>query len=156
MDALERVNQFVAPIVAPVIGQTAWGATLGVGSFLTAEFGKAVPAQKPRGREHGEWHLWITYAAWRIEQAGNTLAASEDERSRLTTAVEHLNGLAIRSIEVVSPALDTLFTFDQDIVIRVFPVYSEQYEHWQLFVPNGNVLTIGPGAGRSYQSASLP
>jgi hypothetical protein len=156
MGTEEMVSQFITPIVAPVLGQRAWGARLGLGSFITVEFGPTVPPSTPRRRAHGAWHLWITYAAWRLEKRGQTVAACEDARLQLHTAVESLNGLVLLAIDILTPALDTLFVFDEDVTVRAFPIYSEQYDHWQLFTPDGNVLVLGPDATWTYQSAALP
>ncbi|MCP5369401.1 MAG: hypothetical protein H6909_01765 [Rickettsiaceae bacterium] len=41
-----------------LLGMKAWGASLGVGSFVTIEFGKEVK-EKASNKIHGEWHLWI-------------------------------------------------------------------------------------------------
>jgi hypothetical protein len=132
MGRREAANQFIASIIAPLLGQRAWGATLGVGSFITAEFGEVAPTTKAHRREHG------------------------DPRPKLRASVESLNGLALMSIEVLSAALDTAFTFEGDLVLRLFPIYSEEHEHWKLFTPDGNVLILGPDATWSYQSADRP
>lgn len=154
MEITEAANQFITSKAAPLLGMTVWGARLGVGSFITAEFGSAIPPRDEMSQEHGEWHLWITYAAWRLEQGIKTLAACEDSRPKIKAAIKNLNGLALLSVDVVSPALDTLFMFDDSVKLRVFPIYSEEYEHWQLFIPDGNVLTLGPNATWSFSSAS--
>lgn len=43
----------------------AWGARLGVGSFVTIEFGEEVKEQ-PSSKTHGEWHLWVYMATWDV------------------------------------------------------------------------------------------
>jgi len=156
MEELEVVRQSIGPIVAPLLGLNAWDVRLGVGSFITAEFGNVVPPKRARQRAHGEWHLWIMHAAWRIEQGDTTLAASEDPRPKLKAAVENLNGRSLLSLDILAPSLDTLFGFDGGLWVRLFSLYSEEYEHWQLFVPGGNVLVVGPNATWSFHDASLP
>ena len=98
--------------------------------------------------------MWITYSAWRLEHGSDVLAASEDPRPKLEAAVRHLDGLALQSVDIVSPSLDALFAFEKGVTLRIFPIYSEQYEHWKLFTPNGQVLVVGPGTTWSYKSAS--
>lgn len=156
METTEAVSQFVTSTVVPLLGKRAWGAKLGMGSFITAELGEILPPTRKWRREHGEWHLWITYAAWRLERGSDILAACEDPRPKSQAAVESLNGLTLVSVDMLSPALDTLFVFDSDVRLRLFPVYSEGYEHWQLFTPDGNVLILGPGTSWTYQDASVP
>lgn len=140
--------------INPLLGQQAWGAALGVGSFITLEFGASRPPVNERGSTHGEWHLWVYCCAWRLEGSGEVLAASEDARPQLEAAIQHLNGLAIRTVEVQPPALETTITFDGGIVLRLFPIFTEGFEHWMLYTPDGNVLTIGPGTTWSYEKAT--
>lgn len=138
--------------INPLLGQRAWGVSLGVGSFLTLEFGKPLPLRENQ-RPHGEWHLWIYYCAWRLEKEDKILSASEDDRYKIEAAVQHLEGLSLQSIELFPPAGDAVFMFEQQIVLRVFAIYSEEYEHWLLYEPDGNVLSVGPGSDWSYQNS---
>jgi hypothetical protein len=44
--------------IKPLLGTKAWGVSLGVGSFITFEFGeKRIKRFKNREYIHGEWHL---------------------------------------------------------------------------------------------------
>lgn len=65
-----------------------------------------------------------------------------------------LEGLALQSIEIQAPIWDTVFTFENEIILKLFSIYSEEYEHWMLFVPDGNVLTLGLGSDWSYESST--
>lgn len=139
--------------IAPVLDTPAWGVKLGVGSFITIEFG---PSRTREGAKHahGEWHLWVYYCAWRLDQENDVLAASEDPRPTMEAAVRRLEGQALRSVEVSAPALETTFRFSDGLVLRLFPIYSQEYEHWMFYTPDGHVLTIGPGTSWTYQSSS--
>ncbi|MGH2769528.1 MAG: hypothetical protein ACRDJF_03275, partial [Actinomycetota bacterium] len=81
------------------------------------------------------------------------IAASEDPRPKIETAIQRLEGLTIHSIELFLPALDTVFLFNKRVALRLFPVFSEEYEHWMVFTPDARVLVIGPGARWSYHQA---
>lgn len=140
--------------ISSLIGKKAWNVSLGEGSFITIEFGKPCLSAENATKIHGEWHLWIYCCAWRLEQENEVIAASEDPRSKLEEAIKKLEGLRIQSIDLFSPAFDTLLTFEQQTFLRLFPIYSEEYEHWMLFTPDENVLTIGPGTDWSYGSAN--
>jgi hypothetical protein len=121
---------------------------VGIGSFLTMEFGAPIWERIGEAEEtlaHGEWRLWIKYAAWRLEHGGVVLAASADDRRALGLAVARLEGRALRDVEVGAPALDTTFVFEGGYVLRVLADTTES-EHWLLYVPDGNVLAVGPGA----------
>lgn len=87
----------------------------------------------------------------------DVLVASEDPRSRLGEAVRAIEGCRFFSVSITSPALETTFVFDQGIRLRVFPVSTEEdVEHWLPFMPDGDVLGIGPGTGWSCQRSDLP
>jgi hypothetical protein len=49
---------------------------------------------------------------------------------------------------------DTIFTFEQHVVLRLFSAHAYDMERWMLFVPDGNVLTLGPGVTWSYHLGS--
>ncbi len=146
--------QEIQRIIAPLSGEKAWGAALGVGSFVTIEFGKPIPPQNSEDKQHGEWHLWIYCCAWRLEEGNSVLAASEDDRAKLETAIKRLQNLTLLSIGLSLPGFDTVITFEQDVVLRLFPIFSEEFEHWMLYTPDGNALTIGPGMNWTHQSAT--
>jgi hypothetical protein len=137
--------------MSPLFGQQAWGVALGEGSFITLEFGASRPTTRPRERQHGEWHLWVYCCAWRLDENDDVIAASEDARTKLEAAVQRLNGLTLRAVDIRSPAFETMLTFDKGITLHLFPVFSELYEHWMLYTPDGSVLTIGPGTSWSYE-----
>lgn len=139
-----------------VIGQKAWGVERGIGRFVTIEFGQPQPPKRPYGKSHGEWHLWVYGGAWRLERGGQVLVASEDASSKIEAEICCLEGCVLQSFEVVTPALDAFLTFEQEIVLRIFSVYSEEPEdrvrdNWRLYTPDaGNVITVHPGGSWSY------
>ena len=154
MAVTEADIQEIEAKLEPLIGQAAWGVSLGVGSFVTLEFGALVPPHDGEGVPHGQWHLWIYCSAWRIDEGNEVLTGSEDSREKLEAAVRRMDGLVLQHVGVSPPALETSFNFDQGISLRVFPIFSEGFEHWMLYTPDGNVLTVGPGTSWTYESAS--
>jgi hypothetical protein len=145
--------QEVQAIVNPLLGQKAWGVSLGFGSFLTLEFGQPLPSSGENQKIHGEWHLWLYNCAWRLEQKDRILGGSGDERDQLETVIERLNNLTLQSVELLPPAGDAVFTFEHQVVLRLFAIYSQDYAHWFLYAPDGNVLSVGPGNSWSYESS---
>lgn len=139
--------------VEPLLGQKAWGVSLGFGSFLTLEFGQPLPPSKERQKIHGEWHLWLYNCAWRLEEWDKILAASGDERDKIETAIHRLENLTLQSVDLLPPAWDAVFTFEHLVILRLFATYSQDYEHWFLYAPDGNVLAVGPGSFWSYESS---
>ncbi|HEY9639051.1 MAG TPA: hypothetical protein V6C57_01130 [Coleofasciculaceae cyanobacterium] len=149
--------QEVLAIFAPLLGEKVWEPKLGHGSFITLEFGKALPSKEVRGRTytHGEWHLWIYMCVWRLEKGREVLATSEDSHSKIESAIQCLDGLALSSVELTSPNWETIFRFEQEIVIRTFSAYPNDEEdeaYWMLFTPSGNVLSVGSGEKWIYES----
>jgi hypothetical protein len=140
--------------IAPLIGLQSWGGTLGYGSFITIEFGKTLPLSHEKEKLHGEWYLWIYCCAWFLEKNGGFLAGCEDERSDLATIIPQINGGILLSVEIIPPAFETKFRFDNGFILHTFPIYSTESKHWLLYTPDGNVLVIGPGSSWSYHRAS--
>lgn len=139
-----------------VIGKKAWGVEHGIGTFVTMEFGQPMPPEYPNGKSHGEWHLWVYGGAWRLEKGEQVVVASEDDQTKIETEVQCLEGCVLQSFEIMTPALDSVLTFEQEIILRIFSVYSEEIEgrgmdNWRLYTPDaGNVITIHPGGKWSY------
>lgn len=141
--------------VAPLVGLRAWGVSLGYGSFITFEFGKRKSGQEYNGIQRGEWHLWIYCAVWRLELGSEMIIGSEDPRPLISDSINRLEGAILRSVTISKPTLDTVFMFEPSNKLSVFPIsYHDESEHWMLYTPDGNCLTIGPGVEWSYQSAS--
>jgi hypothetical protein len=138
---------------AGAYGKPAWGTALGVGSFLTVEFGPARPPDataaggaRREARPHGEYHLWLYCSAWRIETEREIIASSEDPREKLAAAVRHLDDKVLAGVEVERPSLSVTLRFSDGTVLRTFSIFSTEYEHWMFFQPDGTVITAGPGS----------
>jgi hypothetical protein len=142
--------QVIQQKIKGLIGKKVWAPKLGVGSFITCEFGNPLPPNT-EGSVHGEWHLWTYCCAWRLEQSDEVVVGSEDNRDDLEKAVQILEGRTLENVVIASPAGESQLYFSGSIVLRLFPVfYVGDYEHWMLFTPEGRVLTIGPGSTWSY------
>ncbi|NJR40043.1 MAG: hypothetical protein HC781_16005 [Leptolyngbyaceae cyanobacterium CSU_1_4] len=133
----------------PLIGQAAWNVELGHGSFVTLEFGEALPSNSG-SVVHGTWHFWVYCCIWRLETHDDVLAGSEDSRSRLEKVLPLLEGKILEDIEINFPSGDTLLHFAGRLVLRLMPVHSETYENWFLYTPDG-VLVFGPGTGWCFE-----
>jgi len=142
--------------IGPLCGQRPWDVSLGYGSFLTMDFGDMHPGRMPGSSSRGAWHLWVQHVAWRLDEDGEVVAACEDPRPELATGVKRMQGRTVQAIDMRPPALDTTITFEDGIVLRLFPTYTAAYDHWWLFTPDGNVLTIGPGTAWSYHRSTRP
>ena len=114
-------------------------ARLGVGSFLTFDL--------VRGEERGgsrRWYFWLYQCAWRIDAAAEVIGGSEDERDELGRAVHRLEGARLEHI-VIAPSQEASLVFADGLSLRMFPVYSRGYINWMLWLPDGDVISAGPG-----------
>ena len=151
--------------LTPLIGKRAWQPNQGIGSFLTFEFGAKIPEKPVKSKllqrirkdpwpDCGEWHLWIYMCAWRIERGNEVLASSEDDRSKIGTALQSLDDRILSSVKILSESLDTSFIFGNEIVLRTFSTELKGAVHWKLFTPDQNVLALGPGSSWSHAVSS--
>ena len=149
--------------LSPMLGQKPWGAAIDENRCLSFELGERIqhPAQPeslPSGdrtaRDGGEWHLLIYSCVWRIEKDGRMLAGLDIQEPEMKAILEALENKALVSVELSPPLWDTSFVFEDGFTLRTFSVYTEEEIHWQLFAPDGNVLSLGPGTSWSYTSCS--
>jgi hypothetical protein len=133
-------------IITPLIGLKAWGVNLGQGSFITLEFGNALPPDERTKIQHGEWHLWIYNSSWRLENGEKVLVGSEDSRQEINKNIRILEGLVLKNISFLAPGPDTVLEFENSIRLKVFPlIFHEENDYWILYMPDGKTLTLHTG-----------
>jgi hypothetical protein len=129
----------------PIVGQRPWRARLGVGSFLTFDFGRKI---KENRHFRGEWHLWIYLATWSLRRADRKLADSNSERQVIEVAIQRLEDSELTEIKFDPHGMVTDFVFDQFHLIVSPADYldapDERDEYWLFFMPDKLVLTVGP------------
>lgn len=150
MQMLNGKSHDLSMAVNNLVGQEAWDVKLGHGSFITMEFGKPTKGKMDLV-PHGEWHLWIYMCSWRIEEKGAFIAGCEDPRGVMIDAVQRINGSKLKCFEILTAALDVALIFDNDVVVKLFSIYSdcednEGSDHWKLYMPDNKVLVAGPGS----------
>jgi hypothetical protein len=128
------------------------------GSFVRFEFGDMILT--PEGKSKPEWLLLVLYCAWRIETATEVLLGCEDTREQLQEEVGMLENVAISSIIISAPSLDTTIRFENGMRMRLFPQHSsresrEQRDHWFLDFPDRTLLAIMSGNQWSYRKRRL-
>src|SRR5258708_17219662 len=121
--------KMIEPLLQSLTGREAWGAKVGVGSFLLLEFGHpvTVPMKTVDPFVKGAWHLWLYEAAWRIEVGGALRAGSGDTSERkeqLEEAVKVLDGLRLEAISIAPLSCDTIFRFGGDTLLRPFSLHA--------------------------------
>lgn len=151
MSNFEIANAEIRKILYPILGKKAWGAAIGVGSFLTIEFGGPIQKEVKSDRLHGEWNVWLYGCGWRIEQGDTILVGSEDQSEKIASVIEVINGLRLLDVTLNGPAYDTIFIFENDVRISTFQIYTEEMESWYFYLPDHFVLIIGPGSSYEYK-----
>jgi hypothetical protein len=132
---------------------------LGVGSFITFDFGKDIPEEiKTRNGKKtiyfGEWHLWVYMCAWRIDLSENPFLASHDDREVIQEKLTVLNDKKVLKISVLNDAFDLLMQFEDGYELRLFSVDTIDDDQWLFYTPNRQVFTAGPGSTWSYEPAN--
>lgn len=146
---ITKINQ----IIHPLLGYEAWGVKLGIGSFITMEFG--TPVIKRSKKIHGEWHLWIYCCGWYLENQNRSFIGSEDPREILKSEVTVLEGQRLENIVISPIALETNFRFSNGKVLHTFPLnFIDPCEYWKLFTPTRKVLILGPAKHWSFEDSS--
>ena len=137
----------------PVFGTRPWRVRLGVGSFLTFEFG---PRIKAHGHLHGQWHLWVYLSNWILFHGERQLVDSDADRKLIAVSIRRLEGAALTEVDFDSRSRTTTFFFG-DFRLVVSPADyledpDERDDFWMFFVPSNEVLAVGPGGIRVAQA----
>jgi hypothetical protein len=140
--------------IAPLLGQKPWNVSLGVGSFVTLEFGQSIPDPKPGSPAHGEWHFWVYCCAWYLMHNNEMIAGSEDDHEKIGKIVKQLEGHTLTAIDITETSPSTVLRFSEGLDLYLSPVFSAGYEHWLLYMPNGKVLSFGPGTSWAIENRS--
>jgi len=130
----------------PIHGQRPWRARIGVGSFLTLDFGPRVSVD---GHQRGSWHLWIYMSHWVLMHGDLHLVDSDSHRTAISAAVRRLTAEPFEGVQFDPKTYTTVFTFG-DFRLTVTPGDfadnpDEADEYWLFFMPDNLVLTAGPG-----------
>jgi hypothetical protein len=133
----------------PVFGTAPWKVKPGVGSFLTLEFG---PRIKTDGHIHGRWHLWIYLSNWKLFRGERQLVDSDAERKLIAISTRRLEGESLTDIDFNARTKKTTFSFG-DFRLVVSPADyldspDERDHYWIFFMPDQEVLAVGPAGMR--------
>jgi len=143
----------IVKILFPLRGLQAWNVKLGIGSFITIEFGNKILST--RGKSYGEWYLWIYSCGWFLEDPTGPYLGSEDPRETLKKGITILEGHIIENTTISPIGFQTNFIFDTGLVLHTFPLsFVDPAPYWKFFTPEGKVLIIGPFKQWTYESSS--
>ena len=139
-------------------GAQAWQVFLGHGSNLFIDLGGQVQLPgRDKARVVGEWTLWVSLAAWRLQDAARVLVACEEPRPVIAEKITVLKGRRVTAVTVVPPAMEAVFDFD-GVRLLIFPIHSEtgsasagkENRQWALWRPQGDIVSVCPGSGEAW------
>ncbi len=128
-----------------LVGVRAWSSTIGVGTHLTMDLGGRLFTAA--GDVRGEFLLSVRGGAWMIRNGDRVLGTSDDERSVMESAADVLCGLPITAIALSLDGQAMRMELDHTTTLMVvpWPGLDLAAERWQLFLPDGFVVSAGPG-----------
>lgn len=149
----ERATEEVVALgFSQVVGLRAWSPAVGVGSFLTLEFGS--PRVTSAGVTQGSFHLWIYGASWLIRQRGDLLTTSEDNHAVMLAGAQAMKDAVMRGFEFDPDVMTLTLRFDPDLDLVITPLGDAEMEEWFLYLDDGTVITAGPGRSILRESAA--
>ena len=136
-----QLKRQIEALFRPLIGQKAWGASVGWGSFVTIEFGRKRLYHR---HYHGDWHLWLYQCDWSLNSNGRCLADSESKKRVMQLAIDNLNGAELTDFSFDTQRMITRFIFENQLALRCRP-YADaaaDEECWMLFTPDRQVASL--------------
>ena len=131
----------------PVVGLKPTRVKLGVGSFLTFDFG---PLTRVDRHMFGKWHLWIYQAFWKLSDNRRSIVNADSDRRLISLAVTRLENSVFSGVHL--KGLETVFDFDQYRLTVTPPEYVNELDDrdhfWMFFVPGNRVLSLGTSGVR--------
>lgn len=143
----------IETLFQPLVGQRAWGAKIGWGSFVTIEFGSK---RLQDHHYHGDWHLWLYRCDWTLKSKTHELANSESKRALMQAAIDNINGLEFERLAFDLNRTWTEFIFQSGLRLRCqpYPDAEPNEEYWMLFLPDKQVASL-VAQGLKYEPASV-
>lgn len=137
---------------ARVVGLRAWAPSVGVGSFLTIEFG--TPRTTSAGVAQGSFHLWVYGSTWDIRRRGDSLATSEQDRTVMIAGARILGDQRVTGYDFDPDLMRLILRFEADLELIIRALGDAEMEEWFLYLDDGTVITAGPGQNVIQESAA--
>jgi hypothetical protein len=152
MNQPDSAQALVDHWLTQIVGLRAWEPSVGVGSFLTIEFGDTRITST--GLTVGAFHIWIYGALWEIRDRKRIIATSSDARVEMVAGAQALDGLLVQGFEFDRERMTLNLRFGPEVELAVTPFGDLDMEEWLLYLNDGNVITAGPGDTVTHESAS--
>lgn len=169
----------VHELITSIVGQLAWSAKSGIGSFITIEFGDpnlevrepitAKQSASPKvaellRRRHvvpiGTWHLWVQEAIWSIT-AGENKCVFNDDRDLVDEVLRKIDGQRVLAVDFTEgkPGFVIKFDLGGELIISTAPGQLEaDTTAWSLHRwggPTVSVFQTGNFSVEQHAQASL-
>ncbi|HEY1677503.1 MAG TPA: hypothetical protein VGG04_07355 [Candidatus Sulfotelmatobacter sp.] len=147
-----KLKNEVEQLLRPLVGQRAWGAKVGWGSFVTIEFGSR---HLQRHHYQGDWHLWLYQCDWSLSSETHELVNSEKKKKLMQLAIDNLNDAELVDVSFDPQQMATEFLFAGNLRLCCKP-YSDadpKEECWILFMPDKQVASL-VAHGLTYERAA--
>ncbi len=135
--------------VSELLSMPLWGIRRGIGTFLTFEAGRLDRERSSEGVDHGEWHLWVRMAFWRVIRGSRIIASAMEDEDDIDGRDDIFDGQRsiIESVTVGRAFHDLSIRCSEGLAIEVFVATSRpDDEQWAIYFPDRQVIsTYGDG-----------
>lgn len=149
----------VEAVLRGLVRQPCLTARHSYGDELRLHFGQPLADRMTRleHRQRGEWVLGTRGSLWRLSRSGVLVSDADRPADVFTEQVAVLAGVRVATVRLSRSTLDLELHFENGLTF-VVPLNDDQDDlaAWELFTPDGQVLTIGPGRRWDLSRADAP
>jgi hypothetical protein len=121
---------------------------------LCLDFREPLPVPEKIRKHRRVGSLWINAcnSGARLEHGGKILVASSDSVAKVLDQFSKMVGIRLLKIEVRPPGGDTMFIFEENLILNCFPATSSEGISWVICTEDDNQLKLGPGTRVTYET----
>ena len=165
---INELNRTYPHLIESLRGEKCTQVHFSYGDELCLGFGPLSPCQHPKltHLQRGTWELCTRATPWKIFRGGKVVLNSEDPKTDEEIAEikartqDILQDKTLQNLTLDPETLETNLSFAgsfshyEDYSLILYPDLwgEDQLQHWVLWMPSEQVLTIGPSYQWSYRS----
>ena len=119
-----------------LVGQNCWGVRNKPEESLRLDFGGVMRRTCSDKECHetgqdtcvGEFDI-LVWCAWRLQDSENAICSSDNSDEQYEEASKRLIGKKVVSFEISPPAWDATITFTDNLVLKIFCIYTQDDEN---------------------------
>jgi len=148
-------------IIGGIVGKRCWRVGFGYGGDLRLHFGKKIAYENRmmEDEKKGAWRFATSGTSWKLVTPKLSVSSKTGKERNLERKARTLEGKAVTKIEFILPSNIIRFTFTNKCWFLVIPdAEDDKYDlpYWKLFMPDGMLVTFGPGKHWSCMPSDLP